>query len=94
MKRLGQRTLFGIKDGRSWRLPRFQFDAKKKKLVRGIDKVLPRIRLDAHPLEVVTWFSIPHQDLVVGENEEPVTPLDWLAGGRSPETVAQLADEI
>jgi hypothetical protein len=93
-QRLGQRTLYGIKDGRSWRVPRFQFDAKKKKLVRGIEKVLPRIRQDAHPLEVVTWFSIPHQDLVVGENEEPVTPLDWLAGGRSPETVAELADEI
>ena len=92
-QRLGQRTLYGIKDGRSWRVPRFQFDAKKK-LVRGIEKVLPRVRQDAHPLEVATWFSIPHQDLVVGENEEAVTPLDWLAGGRSPETVAELADEI
>jgi hypothetical protein len=93
-QRLGQRTLYGIKEGRSWRVPRFQVDAKKRKLVRGIEKVLPRIRQDAHPLEVVTWFSIPHQDLVVGENEEPVTPLDWLVGGRSPETVAELADEI
>jgi hypothetical protein len=92
-QRLGQRTLYGIKDGRSWRVPRFQFDAKKK-LVRGIEKVLPHIRLDAHPLEVATWFSVPHQDLVVGDKEEPVTPLDWLAGGRSPETVAELADEI
>ena len=39
-------------------------------------------------------FSIPHQDLVAGENDEPVTPLTWLAGGGSPETVADLADEI
>lgn len=93
-QRLGQRTLYGIKDGRSWRVPRFQFDVKRQKIVRGIEKVLPRIRRDAHPLEVATWFSIPHQDLVVGEHEEPVTPLDWLGGGRSPETVAELADEI
>ncbi len=93
-QRLGQRTLYGIKDGRSWRLPRFQFDVKAKKVVRGIDKVLPSIRIDAHPLAVATWFSIPNPDLVVGEDETPVSPLQWLRGGGSVEAVAEQAKGI
>ena len=74
-QRLGptERTLYGIKEGRAWRIPKFQF-ASKGKLVRGIDRVLPRIRPDAHPLAVAAWFSTPHQDLVIGEREERVTP--------------------
>jgi hypothetical protein len=93
-QRLGQRTLYGIKEARSWRLPKFQFDTKHKKLVRGIEKVFPRIRGDAQALEVATWFSVPHQDLVVGVDDERVTPLAWLSSGASPETVADLAEEI
>jgi hypothetical protein len=93
-QRLAQRTLYGIKEGRSWRIPTFQFDAKRKKLVRGIEKVLPKIRADAHPLAVATWFTNPHQDLVVGDEEKSVTPLQWLSVGDSPETVASLATEI
>lgn len=93
-QRLGQRTLYGIKEGRSWRLPKFQFDGKRKKVVRGIEKVFPRIRPDAHALEVATWFSVPHQDLVAGDDDERVTPLAWLSSGGSPETVAELAEEI
>jgi hypothetical protein len=93
-QRLAQRTLYGIKEGGSWRIPTFQFDARRKKLVRGIEKVLPHIRADAHPLAVASWFSTPHQDLVVGEEETPVTPLQWLAGGRPSDPVADLAKEI
>jgi hypothetical protein len=93
-QRLVQRTLYGIKEGRSWRIPTFQFDAKGKKLVRGIEKVLPKIRPDAHPLAVATWFANPHQDLVVGDEEKPVTPLQWLSGGSSIDVVAELANEI
>ncbi len=88
-----ERTLYGIKDGRVWRLPRFQFE-RSGKLVRGIATVLPHVRSDAHVLAVKTWFSSPHQDLVVGENEEPVTPLAWLSAGRPAKDVAMLAEEI
>jgi hypothetical protein len=93
-QRLGQRTLYGIKEGGSWRIPTFQFDARRKKLVRGIEKVLPHIRADAHPLAVASWLSTPHPDLVLGEEETPVTPLRWLAGGRPTDRVADLAKEI
>jgi hypothetical protein len=89
----GERTLYGIKEGRAWKIPRFQF-ASKGRLVRGIDQVLPRIRPDAHPLAVAAWFSTPHQDLVVGEDDERVTPRGWLLAGRDPGAVAELAEEI
>jgi hypothetical protein len=92
-QRLSQRTLYGIKEGRAWRLPRFQFD-RRGKPVRGIDKVLPHVRHDAHPLAIANWFSTPHQDLVVGDDEEPVTPLDWLSSGRPAGDVAELSEEI
>jgi hypothetical protein len=93
-QRLADHTLYGIKEGGSWRIPTFQLDAKRKNLVRGIDKVLPCVKADAHPLAVVSWFTSPHQDLVVGDDETPVTPLQWLSAGRSPDTVAELAAEI
>lgn len=87
------RTLYGIKEGRAWRIPKFQF-ATKGKLVRNIDQVLPSIRPDAHPLAVAAWFSTPHQDLVVGDDDERATPRAWLLAGRDPRVVAELAEEI
>jgi hypothetical protein len=92
-QRLGERTLYGIKVGRAWRIPRFQF-AKKGRLVRNIDKVLPAVSPEAHPLSIVTWFTLPHQDLVVGKQEKPATPLAWLEAGLDPEAVVKLAAEI
>ncbi len=87
-----ERTLYGFKEGRGWRIPRFQFTGKK--LVRGIEKVVPHIRSDAHPLSVARWFSTPNQDLVANDDEQAVTPLQWLAAGRPPDAVAHLASEI
>jgi hypothetical protein len=86
-------TLYGIKEDRGWRIPRFQFEPKGK-LVRGLDAVLPQVRRDAHPVVVRDWFTTPHQDLVVGDDETCVTPRAWLSSGRSAETVAELAAEI
>lgn len=88
-----ERTLFGVKEGRGWRIPKFQF-ATKSRLVRGIEKVLPHVRPDAHPLAVKMWFTSPHQDLVLGEDEHPVSPVEWLAAGQSPREAAKLAAEI
>lgn len=88
-----RRTLYGIKDGRGWRIPRFQF-TRRGKLVRGIDQVIPRVRPDAHPLAVARWFSSAHRDLVTGPKDVPVSPLDWLSSGHAVESVAQLAEEI
>jgi len=95
VRRLNARTVYGVQEGPyvpgSWHLPRFQFEGAT--LVAGIEQVLPRLRLGTHPLAVVSWFTLPHPDLVVGEDEQPISPLDWLRAGRSPSIVAQLADE-
>ncbi len=88
-----ERTLYGLKEGRDWRIPKFQF-ASKRRLVRGIGKVLPHIRPDAHPLAVKSWLTSPHQDLVLATDERPVSPIAWLAAGHSVEEVANLATEI
>ena len=90
-QRLGERTLYGIKRPGGWRLPRFQFAARGG--VPGIERVLPRLAPDLHPLEVVGWFTTPHPDLTVGEDERPVSPLDWLNAGLPPDTVASLAED-
>ncbi len=90
----GIRTLYGLKlDGRAWRIPRFQF-GKKGRLIRNIDKVLPSISPEAHVLSIYGWFTSPHQDLVAGKDERPVTPLSWLEAGLDPDVVAKLAREI
>jgi hypothetical protein len=88
-----ERSIFGIKDGRAWRIPAFQFQ-RPGRLVRNIDKVLPHVRPDAHPLAVKTWFLTPHPDLALEEDVEPLAPRAWLAAGRPVEAVAALAQEI
>lgn len=93
-QRLAQRTLYGIKVGRAWKLPAFQFDPRRKKLVRGIEQVLPNLREDAHPLAVATWFTTPHEDLVAGEDDAPLTPVEWLSAGSPVDVVAELVKEV
>ena len=91
-QRLAERTLYGIKQPSGWRLPLFQFaDAG---LVPGIDRVLPHLAPGLHPLTVVGWLTTPTPDLPYGEDEQPVTPLAWLAAGREPAAVAELAGHL
>lgn len=87
-QRLGERRLFGIKEGRSWRLPRFQFAANR--LVPGIDVVLAALPGTMHPVAVQRWFRTPHHDLEV-EGCEALAPLDWLKQGFEPARVTELA---
>ncbi|TAK24208.1 MAG: hypothetical protein EPO26_07305 [Chloroflexota bacterium] len=91
-QRLTARTLYGLRDGTVWRLPRFQFDGGR--LVPGAERVLPAIPPGAHPVAVARWFTSPDQDLVVGPDETAVSPRDWLASGRDPAEVARLAAEL
>jgi hypothetical protein len=87
------RSLYGIKDGKSWRIPKFQFAGKK--LVPGIGAVFEALSPALHPVAVHRWLTTPHPDLHVDSQEErPVAPLDWLRTGRSPQAVAELASGI
>jgi hypothetical protein len=91
-QRLGERTLYGIKMRSGWRLPAFQFAGDG--LVPGLDRVLPRLDSEMHPIEVWTWLTTPNTDVTIDPDERPVSPIDWLRSGRSPEAVAALAAEL
>ncbi len=88
-QRLGARRLFGIKDGRTWRLPRFQFSGGR--LVPGIEDVLPALPHGMHPVAVERWFRLPHPDLELPEGGRPLTPLEWLGQGHASGRVVELA---
>jgi hypothetical protein len=87
----GRRTLLGIKVGKSWRIPAFQFQGRR--LVPGIDRVVARLSPDLHPVAVHRWFTSPTPDLTHGD-DTPVSPLDWLRAGYPPEAAARLAADL
>ena len=89
-QRLAERSLYGLKDGSTWLLPAFQFQAEG--LVPGLDVVVRRLPSDIGPLAVARWFDNPNSDLCTRDDQErPLTPLRWLLGGNSPERAAELA---
>lgn len=71
-QRLSSRTIYGIRLPSGWRIPRFQFDGER--LLPGVDRVLPHLRKNLHPLELLHWFTTPSPDLVVGDDETPISP--------------------
>jgi hypothetical protein len=82
------RTLYGIKAGRGWRIPRFQFHGRR--LVPGIERAVERLASGLHPVAVHRWFTSPNPDLT-REGDKPMSPLDWLRVGNPPDVVAELA---
>ncbi len=89
-QRLLARTLYGFKDGGSWRVPEFQFDGDH--LVSGVESVFPEIRSSVSPITVARWFVLPWEDLVVDEDREiVVSPRAWLLEGRDPAPVISQA---
>jgi hypothetical protein len=92
-QRLGAGSLYGVKVGRDWRIPLFQFQ-KKGVLVRNLEAVLPSIRKDAHPLAVRSFFESESPDLVIDGSERPVSPRAWLAAGYPAADVVALAADI
>jgi excisionase family DNA binding protein len=91
-QRLARHTLFGIKDGKGWRIPRFQLDDTGLALVPGLHRVAPNWA-GVHPVEIARWFTLPHVDLE-DTADQPVSPRDWLLSGNAPGIVATLAEEL
>lgn len=89
-QRLRERTLFGIEYEGEWRLPRFQFE--RKKVLPGLNEVLPALPLQINPLDVVVWFLEPNDDLEA--TPLPLSPRAWLLCGGAPATVAALARHL
>lgn len=85
------RTLYGIKLGKGWLIPRFQFHGRR--LVPGIETVLKGIPANLHPVAVHRWFTSPNPDLISAD-QTPITPLDWLRIGNPAGVVADLATDL
>jgi hypothetical protein len=89
-QRLADHSLFGIKDGTTWLLPAFQFWANG--LVPGVEVVVRRLPVDVSAVAVARWFRNPNPDLSTrGDDDRPLTPLEWLLGGNAPAVAAELA---
>jgi hypothetical protein len=86
------RTLYGIKCGREWRIPKFQFAGRA--IVPGLDQVVAKLPGDVHPVAFYRWLRAPTPDLTLDDDETPVAPIDWLKLGHAPEPVAELASGL
>lgn len=85
-------TLYALKSGREWRLPKFQF--LRRGTAPGLQTVIAALPRDLDPVSVERWFMAPNPDLGVGDEERPVSPIEWLKMGGSPERAAELAKDL
>jgi hypothetical protein len=88
-QRLRENSLFGIDYDGEKRLPRFQFE--RAKVIPGMREVLAALPEGLNPLDVAEWFLSPNPDLEVEDDENPLSPRDWLLSGAPVEAVAALA---
>jgi excisionase family DNA binding protein len=91
-QRLQDRTLLAIREGRSWKLPVFQFAGKGE--LPGWGEVAQAFPGDVSMVAVESWLLLPNTDLVTGADETPTSPRAWLLEGRSSQPVAVLAAQL
>jgi hypothetical protein len=92
-QRLAKRSLYGVRVDGGWRLPLFQFTDDLSAIVPGFGVIAPALA-DLHPVDVANWFTQPHVDLAVGEDQTRVSPRDWLLSGGDPQELLPLAEEL
>lgn len=88
-QRLRERSLYGIEYERELRLPRFQF--VRGRALPGLAEVLAALPAGLNPLDMAEWFLSPHPDLELPDEEEGVSPRQWLLAGRPVSAVTALA---
>ncbi|WP_340117882.1 helix-turn-helix domain-containing protein [Pelagibius sp. 7325] len=91
-RRIRRGDLYGFCSERHWLLPQFQFC--ESGTLPGLATALKDIDGGAHALSVHRFFVIPRRDLVVGQEDEAVSPRQWLLRGESPEVVRKLSAAI
>lgn len=89
-QRIGDRTLYAVKSGRAWRLPAWQFTRRGE--IPGMAAVIRALPDEVGLVEVDGFVNSPNVDLVI--DDLPVTPLEWLAAGHSPQPVVQIAADL
>jgi hypothetical protein len=91
-QRRGDRTLWAIQDRGGWVFPALQFEDEegRRGQMRGLDRVLPALPADLHPVSVAGFLTTPQPDLRV--EGPPVSPLDWLRSGGDVRPVLGVAE--
>jgi hypothetical protein len=89
-QRIYSRSLYAFKHRGAWLIPSFQID--NRRVVSGLDVVVPRLSPALHPVAVSRWLTAPHPDLVLGGT--PVSPIAWLRAGGPPGPAADLAEAV
>lgn len=86
---LGERQLYGVRDGRRWRLPRFQFagDGDTLAIVPGVTTLFPALPRDLGVAAIGNWFTVVAQPRLVSEGGRALAPRDWLLAGGDPQRV-------
>jgi hypothetical protein len=88
-QRLAERSLYAFELGEERCFPAWQLSGMPQHSLRT---VLGALDPGLHPLVVDHWFNTPNVDLP-GPDDEPVTPVEWLATGGSPETLVELVPD-
>lgn len=92
-QRISQGTLYAISgDYNKKVLPRFQFTDTGT--LPGLEKVLPVINKDAHPMAVQRFFLTVSEDLYSKEMKAPLSPRDWLITRHPPEPVTLMVTDF
>lgn len=92
-QRIGQGTLYAITGENNVKvLPRFQFTDQG--VLPGVEKILPVINKEAHPIAVQRFFLTAQADLYSEELNTVLSPRDWLITGHSPEPVIRMAADL
>ena len=92
-QRIGKGTLYAIAgDNNKKVLPRFQFT--KTGTLPGLEKVLPAINNDVHPIAIQRFFLTPSEDLYAKEMKTMLSPRDWLIARYSPEPIVLMAADL
>ncbi|WP_186626585.1 hypothetical protein [Rhodococcus sp. BP22] len=90
-QRLADGTLWAFTSGRSRLLPPAQFTAAGG--VRHLEKVMPRVAKDLHPLSLQALLTQPQPSLIV--DGRPVSITAWLTGCASTaRAINQAADVV
>lgn len=89
-QRIHAGSLYAFKQRGTWAIPAFQFTGKR--IVAGLDSVVPKLSTTLHPVAVSRWFSTPDPTLEL--DGTAVAPLTWLSSGGSPDVVAELASSL
>lgn len=86
-QRVTGRSLCGVRVGREWRLPAWQFD--ETAAIPHLQRVLEALSADLDPVSIARFMTFANEELLMGG--EPVAPRVWLAAGRDPEPVVRMA---